>query len=194
MADERIDPTMTGGSGGACEEADFWVFAYGSLIWNPGFPYKSREPAKLAGYHRRYCIRSQIYRGTPETPGLVLGLHAGGQCEGVGYRVAGELKAATMQYLRERELITSVYTETLVAIETRDGARHDAYTYVADPGHEQYVEMADFQRVVDTIASASGSAGPNYEYAINTWSNLAGLGIRDPVVERVAEALRRRGG
>ena len=178
-----------------CEAApDFWVFAYGSLIWNPGFPYKSREPARLAGYRRGYCIRSMIYRGTPETPGLVLGLEKGGECEGVGYCVAGELKPATMQYLRERELITSVYDETLVPIETREGARHDAYAYIANPAHEQYVEMADFDAAVEIIAGASGVAGPNYEYAINTWANLAGLGIRDPLIERVADALRARDG
>jgi cation transport protein ChaC len=176
-----------------CEAApDFWVFAYGSLIWNPGFPYKSREPARLAGYRRGYCIRSMIYRGTPEAPGLVLGLEKGGECEGVGYRVASELKPATMQYLRERELITSVYDETLVSIETREGARYEAYTYVANPAHDQYVEMKDFDAAVAIIASASGVAGPNYEYAINTWANLSGLGIRDMLVERVADALRAR--
>lgn len=179
--------------GRACEaEPDFWVFAYGSLIWNPGFPYKSREPAKLLGYRRGYCIVSQLYRGTPEAPGLVLGLEKGGACEGVGYRVAGEVRAVTLKYLRERELVTSVYDEKLVAIETRDGARHQAYTYIANPAHEQYAAMEDFDAAVETIARASGSAGPNYEYAINTWANLAELGIRDPLVERIADALRAR--
>ncbi|MDE3177392.1 MAG: gamma-glutamylcyclotransferase [Pseudomonadota bacterium] len=179
-------------AGSARVRADFWVFAYGSLIWNPGFPYKSREPARLAGFRRAYCIRSQVYRGTPQAPGLVLGLETGGVCEGVAYCVAGELHAETMQYLRERELITNVYDERLVAIETRDGARHDAYAYVANPAHEQYVAMADFDALVETIAGAAGVAGPNCEYALNTWSNLAGLGICDALVERVAEALRRR--
>jgi glutathione-specific gamma-glutamylcyclotransferase len=174
--------------------ADFWVFAYGSLIWNPGFPYKSREAARLVGYHRGYCIRSQIYRGTPEAPGLVLGLERGGECEGVGYRVAGELHEETMQYLRERELVTDVYDETLLTIETRDGGRHRAYAYVANTEHEQYVMMKDFDLAVETIASASGAAGPNYEYALNTWVNLAGLGIQDALVERVADALRARDG
>ena len=173
-------------------DADLWVFAYGSLIWNPGFPYKSREPATLIGFHRRYCIRSEVYRGTPEAPGLVLGLEQGGRCEGVAYRVAAELAGETMQYLRERELITSVYNEMVVAVETRDGARREAVTYVADPDHEQYVAASDFDAMIETIAGASGKAGPNTEYAINTWANLTGLGIDDPLVARVAEALRRR--
>ena len=191
MAHANSDIAWNGPRGAA---PDFWIFAYGSLIWNPGFPYKSREAARLAGYRRGYCIRSMIYRGTPQAPGLVLGLERGGECEGVAYRVAGELKPATMQYLRERVLITSVYDETLVSIETREGARCDAYTYVANPAHEQYVEMQDFDAAVAIIAGARGVAGPNYEYAINTWANLAGLGIRDALVERVAEALRGRDG
>jgi cation transport protein ChaC len=185
------------GSGAAdpgAEDVDLWVFAYGSLIWNPGFAYKSREAATLVGYHRRYCIQSMIYRGTPQKPGLVLGLVAGGCCEGVAYRVAGELSAITLDYLRERELVTSVYHETIVAIETRDRARPRAYTYVADEQHEQYVPERDFDALVDIIEGAAGEAGPNYEYAINTWAKLAELGVSDPEVERVAEALMRRAG
>ena len=175
------------------DEPDFWVFAYGSLIWNPGFAYRSREPVKLIGYHRRYCIRSTVYRGTPARPGLVLGLEAGGVCEGVGYRVAGELRQPTLEYLRGRELISQVYHERFLRIETREGAGHDALTYVADPQHSEYVATHDFDAMVATIAAASGQSGPNAEYALNTWANLAALDVSDPLIEQVAEALRRRG-
>ena len=148
---------MTDGDGVRAEpEHDFWVFAYGSLIWNPGFAYKSREAARLRGYHRRYCIQSKIYRGTAEAPGLVLGLEKGGDCEGIAYAVAGELRSVTMDYLRERELLTSVYHETVVGIETRDGDAHDAYTYVADPLHEQYVRIDDVGAIVDIIRAGRG--------------------------------------
>jgi len=184
---------VTAGDGVRAEaEHDFWVFAYGSLIWNPGFAYKSREPARLRGYHRRYCIQSKIYRGTPELPGLVLGLEKGGDCEGIAYAVAGELRSVTMDYLRERELRTSVYHETIVGIETRDGGAHDAYTYVADRAHEQYVPIDEVGALVDIIEQAAGVAGSNYEYAINTWSNLSAFGISDSAVERVAVELMRR--
>jgi cation transport protein ChaC len=173
---------------------DFWVFAYGSLIWNPGFAYKSREPAKLLGYHRRYCILSKTYRGTPEKPGLVLGLEKGGACEGIVYRVPGPLKAITMEYLRERELVTAVYHETIVAVETRDGDAHHACTYVADTAHDQYVRIDELAAIVDQIEQSAGEAGPNYEYAMNTWSNLSAYGISDPAVEAVATELMRRAG
>ena len=184
---------MTGVEGVRAEpEQDFWVFAYGSLIWNPGFAYKSREPARLRGYHRRYCIQSKIYRGTADAPGLVLGLEKGGDCEGIAYEVAGQLRSVTMDYLRERELRTSVYHETIVGIETRDGRAHVAYTYVADPAHAQYVPINEVGAIVNIIEQAAGTAGSNYEYAINTWSNLSAFGISDPAVERVAVELMRR--
>ena len=97
-----------------------------------------------------------------------------------------------MDYLRERELLTSVYHEMVVGIETRDGDAHDAYTYVADPLHEQYLQLDDLAAIVDIIRQAAGIAGTNYEYAINTWSNLSAFGITDPAVERVAIELMRR--
>ena len=174
-------------------EPDLWVFAYGSLIWNPGFVYESREAARLEGYHRRYCIRSTVYRGTPERPGLVLGLEAGGACEGVAYRVAGALREPTLAYLRARELISLVYHERFLRVETRDGAGHDALTYVADPTHEEYARVSDFDAMVETIAGAAGQSGPNAEYALNTCANLSALSIHDPLIAQVAEALRRRG-
>ena len=197
FADEGAALTILGsprGEEGACArtQADFWVFAYGSLIWNPGFAYLARVPARLSGYHRRYCIRSFVYRGTPETPGLVLGLQRGGECEGVAYCVDGSLRDPTMQYLRARELITDVYFETLAPIETRDGLRCDAYTYVADPAHEQFVAEDEDEAVVEAIARASGIAGANAEYALNTAANLAAIGVCDALIERVAAALRRR--
>src|SRR5262245_2338593 len=85
-----------------------WVFGYGSLMWRPGFPYLERHPARLIGLHRALCVYSYVHRGTPEKPGLVLGLDRGGACRGIAYRVAAAERDGTLSYLREREQVTSV--------------------------------------------------------------------------------------
>jgi len=90
---------------------DLWVFGYGSLIWRPGFEYAERVPAHIIGMHRSLCVYSFDHRGTPERPGLVLGLDFGGACRGIAYRVTAARRGATLTYLREREQTTAVYRE-----------------------------------------------------------------------------------
>ena len=84
-------------------ESDLWVFGYGSLMWRPGFEFVEQVPARLIGEHRALCVYSFDHRGTPEQPGLVLGLDRGGACRGIAYRVAGSARRDTVQYLRDRE-------------------------------------------------------------------------------------------
>ena len=91
---------------------DFWVFGYGSLMWKPGFAHVETLHARLHGYRRALCVRSYVHRGTPERPGLVLGLDRGGSCLGMAFRVPGDLEDEVVAYLRERELVTNVYLET----------------------------------------------------------------------------------
>src|SRR5437763_8595159 len=98
------------------QNEDLWVFGYGSLIWRPGFDYLAREPARLIGAHRALCVFSHVHRGTPERPGLVLGLDLGGACRGVAYRVASKKRAETVAYLRAREQANNVYRETMRSV------------------------------------------------------------------------------
>ncbi|MBV9246385.1 MAG: gamma-glutamylcyclotransferase, partial [Methylobacteriaceae bacterium] len=93
------------------EGDDFWVFGYGSLMWRPGFAFVERQLATVRGYHRALCVYSHVHRGTPDRPGLVLGLDRGGACRGVAFHVAGEKWAETIAYLRGREQVTMVYRE-----------------------------------------------------------------------------------
>ena len=65
---------------------DVWIFAYGSLIWNPIFPFAEKRVARIYGLHRSFCLWSRVGRGTRENPGLVLGLDDGGSCSGLALR------------------------------------------------------------------------------------------------------------
>src|SRR5437879_13903720 len=115
---------------------DLWVFGYGSLMWRPGFEFEERVPARLIGEHRALCVYSFVHRGTPEKPGLVLGLDRGGACRGVAFRIAQKNRAAPIAYLPEREQVTSVYREVTRSVWLENEARQrvGALAYVVDPG------------------------------------------------------------
>lgn len=168
---------------------DLWVFGYGSLMWNPGFDYETREIVTLPGYHRALCIRSWVHRGTREHPGLVLGLDRGGSCKGAAFRVPPERRDDVVAYLRERELVTNVYQERLLAIRFRDGRRGQALTYTADRRHLQYAAGLTVEDAARTCAAALGKSGHNADYVRNTVDHLKQLGIRDHWMEAVASRM-----
>jgi len=111
---------------------DLWIFGYGSLMWDPGFPYKTRAPALVRGYHRAFCINSNRWRGTPEQPGLVLGLDRGGACRGVAYLVDRANVASTINGLWAREMRRHIYRVKLLRARFPDGEAR-AFTFVAAP-------------------------------------------------------------
>jgi cation transport protein ChaC len=168
---------------------DFWVFGYGSLIWNPGFGHAERVPGSLRGYHRALCVYSHVHRGTPERPGLVFGLDRGGSCRGIAYRVEPGLVEATVAYLRAREQVTSIYIETQANVLLQDGRRVRALTYVIDPRHPQYASRLDHDSLLHFVRQGHGISGPNSDYVRNTQAHLVELSIRDAVLERLAQAL-----
>src|ERR1041384_5991007 len=116
---------------------DLWVFGYGSLMWRPGFEFIAQVPARLIGEHRALCVYSFDHRGTPEKPGLVLGLDRGGACRGIAFRVAAGRCEATVDYLRGREHTTNVYREVMrsVWLENEARQRGTALPFVVDRGH-----------------------------------------------------------
>lgn len=170
---------------------DFWVFGYGSLIWRPGFAHTETMKARLFGYRRALCVRSHVHRGTPERPGLVLGLDRGGSCLGMGFRVPGNLETEVMGYLRARELVTNVYLERRLPLRLASGETVRAVCYVVDRAHEQYAGRIDVEHAASSVIGAVGQSGPNEEYVLNTVTHLGALGIRDHWLEAVA---RRIGG
>ena len=157
---------------------EVWVFAYGSLMWDPGFAYLEAAPALLRGYHRAFCIYSFVYRGTEARPGLVLGLDRGGACKGMAFRIAAAKGAGVLDYLDAREKVTDVYVRRAVPI-TVGGRKVTAHTYVADRGHHQYAGTQTLRQAVRLIAQGAGVGGSNRDYLESTVNHLDKLGITD---------------
>lgn len=170
----------------------FWVFAYGSLVWNPGFPFQERQIARLHGFSRSFCMWSIHHRGTVVKPGLVLALDpsAGGYCDGVAFFVGPQDSVKTLAELRERELVSSAYIEETHTIDLRDGRVVPAVTYVVDVAHEQYCGGLSLEKQAEVIAAAVGGRGPNPEYLFNTANHLAEIGLADADLTWLAARVR----
>jgi cation transport protein ChaC len=169
----------------------FWVFGYGSLLWNPGFvPVKSVK-ACLHDYHRSFCMLSIHHRGSETEPGLVLALDAvaGGRCTGVAFQVAPDEADKVLAELRERELVSSAYFEQHVDLSTDSGENIRALAYVIDPDHEQYCQF-DLEKQAKMIATAVGGRGPNTEYLFNTAAHLDQMNIRDDEMSWLVDRVR----
>ncbi|MGD1877836.1 MAG: gamma-glutamylcyclotransferase [Kiloniellaceae bacterium] len=169
---------------------DFWVFGYGSLMWHPGFPHVEVRIARVRGLHRSFCIYSHRYRGTPQVPGLVLGLDRGGSCQGMVFRVPAAEAEAVLDYLDEREMVTGVYHPTWRRAETEAGAV-TAMTFVVDRHHRQYAGGLDHDAMVALILQGRGNRGLCLDYLQNTVHHLQALGLRDRALERLLKEARR---
>ncbi|MBU3029237.1 gamma-glutamylcyclotransferase [Paracoccus marinaquae] len=171
----------------------FWVFGYGSLMWDPGFRPAETVRARLTGYARSFCLRSTRYRGTEETPGLVLGLDAeqGAECRGLALRIADGEYDEVMHYLRERELDTGAYHEAILPVALEDGRGIEAVAYVMRRDHWQYAGNLCAREQAEIIARAEGGRGPNADYLFNTTRHLAEMGLPDAWLERLSGDVRR---
>ena len=173
------------------DSEDLWVFGYGSLMWRPGFDYVERVSARLIGLHRALCVYSFVHRGTPERPGLVLGLDRGGMCRGIAFRVAAAGRDNTIAYLRAREQVTTVYLETWRPIELEEPARRRvrALCFVVDRSHVQYAGRLTLAESVHHVRQGHGSSGANRDYVLETVQALEALGYRETELHLIAERL-----
>ena len=185
------------------QSGEVWVFAYGSLMWDPGFAYLEAAPALLRGYHRAFCIYSFVYRGTEARPGLVLGLDRGGACKGMAFRIAAAEGAGVLDYLDAREKVTDVYVRRAVPITvggaplsaggrplSAGGRKVTAHTYVVDRGHHQYAGKQTLRQAVRLIAQGAGVGGSNRDYLESTVDHLDELGITDGPLHRLHALVR----
>jgi glutathione-specific gamma-glutamylcyclotransferase len=168
---------------------DLWVFGYGSLIWRPGFAFEERQIASVRGYHRALCVYSHVHRGTPDKPGLVLGLDDGGCCKGVAFRVHTTKADSVIAYLREREQVTLVYREITVEAQLDDGRFVSALCYAVDQTHDQYAGRLAREELERLVVQGRGLSGANPEYVCNTQQHLRDLGIHDETLEWLSQRL-----
>src|SRR6478752_2763870 len=172
-------------------DSDLWVFGYGSLMWRPGFEFVEQVPARLIGAHRALCVYSFDHRGTPEKPGLVLGLDRGGACRGVAFRVAASHRNHTIDYLRSREQTTSVYHEVMRSVWLENEARQrvSALAYVVDRGHVQYAGRLSLTDQHRHVLQGHGQSGANRDYVPATVKAIEAEGFRDAPLHQLATML-----
>lgn len=154
-------------------------------MWRPDFPHVETHTARLVGYHRTMCILSTRWRGTPERPGLVLGLERGGSCLGLAFRVEAALVPAVMAQIYAREMPTDVYSPHFLPVTLGDGRRVDAWAFVARRDHPQYLAERDPSRIAALIRQGIGQGGACRDYLVNTIRQLETLGLSDRPLKRL---------
>lgn len=166
-----------------------WLFAYGSLLWEPGLTRFRHHPALLRGYHRSLCIYSYVYRGTKARPGIVLGLDRGGSCRGMVIELKGAAGKAALKKIIARENVTDVYRLITVTAELLTGKRQRALTFIADREHGQYAGKLPPRMVLKLLRQGKGKKGRAADYLRETVARLEALGIRDRRLEGIGRAV-----
>ncbi|MEN9314753.1 MAG: hypothetical protein RIS35_1146 [Pseudomonadota bacterium] len=164
------------------------MFGYGSLIWNPEFEHDQSVPGRLHGYHRAFCIGSVHYRGTPEAPGVVLGLDRGGSCAGVAFHLREARRRESLERLYAREMLGGVYRPVVATVTLRDARQVRALAFVADRACRDYLRL-DEAEILRRLRACAGSRGRNRDYALETWRALGNHGIRDGRLARLCRSL-----
>ena len=171
--------------------SDFWVFGYGSLIYNPIIEHSHRAITSIYGYHRRFCLWTKIGRGSPDYPGLVLSLDRGGSCKGVAFRLNPQNAIAELDLLWRREMMTMAYRPRLISLHTDIGLKR-GLAFVANPARPAYAQPMPFEATVEVVAHAAGFNGPCREYLYDTVKGMQACGIRDRQLEKLAAAVQQR--
>lgn len=166
-----------------------WVFGYGSLIWNPGFEFRSAHLARLHGYHRQFCIRSARYRGTAQDPGVVLGLAQGGSCTGMVFELLPQSREAALRMLFDREMPGSFYVPRMLPVYTVDSKRPRlALAFVANTRSPAFVKLPESE-ILRRLRVCAGERGPNSEYALRTHESLQAHGVRCRLLDGLVQGL-----
>ena len=191
LTDEQLSASLTAALAAKPKGAGWWVFGYGSLLWNPLFPVAEMRPGMLRGLHRRFCLWSLASRGTRDCPGLVLGLDRGGACRGVAMRLPAMLALDELHLLWRREMIVDSYRPRWVKVDA-DGREIVPLTFVVRRDHPQYAGRLSLADEVGVLTSACGAFGSSLDYLERTRVALVAHGIVDPYLEGLAARVAAR--
>ncbi|MCC6609543.1 MAG: gamma-glutamylcyclotransferase [Burkholderiales bacterium] len=189
LTEQALEASMQAALASPHRQPDVWLFAYGSLVWNPVLDFEDRCVVSVHGYHRSFCLWSRVNRGTPERPGLVLGLDRGGRCTGVAYRIPQALAEGELRLLWRREMLLGSYFPRWVHV-TRGSDSFRALAFVVDRASSGYAGRLPTERVVAILRRAQGRLGSGVDYLRLTVDGLAAHGIRDPHLLRVDAAMQ----
>ena len=173
------------------ESGDLWLFGYGSLIWNPAFHFAEQRKGRIHGWHRRFCLWTPLGRGSPDRPGLVLGLERGGACTGMAFRLAADQVASELDIVWRREMLSGAYRPRWVRVQSAEGPI-DAIAFTIDPANPRYAGRLDEDEIVDVVATAVGRLGPCTDYLFKTALALKELGLEDRVLNRLKARVEAR--
>lgn len=165
----------------AGEAGALWVFAYGSLIWNPCFEHVEQRTALASGWHRSFCLGWDMwFRGCADRPGLMLALDRGGRCSGIAFRLPPETARENVLALLKREviLLPHPFPARWLQVSTAKGPIR-ALSFAIDRRSANYIGGLSLEEIATALASASGQRGTMAEYLLNTVTHLERLGLRD---------------
>ena len=191
FSDVQLSESLTATLNAKPKGAGWWVFAYGSLLWNPLFPFSESRRVRARGFHRRFCLWSLASRGRPDAPGLVLGLDRGGSCPGVAYRLPAPLAIDELHLLWRREMVTGAYDPKWIKLDA-DGKPLVALAFVIKRDHPQYAGQLPLDEQSRVIATACGAFGSSADYLERTRIALVTHGVVDPTLETLAKAVAQR--
>ncbi len=187
---ERIEASMHETLAQRGQTQPVWLFAYGSLIWNPLLQYEERQPAVLHGWHRSFCIRLIDGRGSAHAPGRMLALKAGGQSIGVAFRLNDEVTLDELWIVWVREMVHGLYRPIWATARLGDGQAVQTLAFVADTQHPMHEDDTSITTTSQFIAKASGHLGSNRDYLMRLETCLATHDIHDAYIAELAAAVR----
>ena len=157
---------------------DLWIFAYGSLMWDPALRFAEVRRARADGHARRFILFDDFGRGTQEAPGLMAALDAGDGCEGLAFRIRAEDVDVETEILFRREMIGPAYIPAFIPVRIA-GREASALTFLAD--HDFPDIRGDITRSdqIRYIATGVGFLGTSRDYLANIVEHFAHLGIED---------------